>query len=409
METARSLAFPWLAALTLTASVGAQTVSLEKITGALSAMDISPDGRYIVGLADLDENLVPDGLYRLDTVLDEMLILPADANDAVAVSDDGSVIVGDMPDPGDGVEVAGMWTQATGWQSLGWLPDALNCPSRSNGYELSADGSVAVGLSWDGCSGRGFIWTEAGGMQELEPLANGGNRASVVSADGTLIAGFAQGTFNRTPAIWDGTTLAGTLIGLDGPDAEGEVLGMNRAGSVLLGTLWLGESAFEAVKWTQTAGTWEPQRIGEGSLLVGWAGDAMDIADNGTIVGFDFLMGNRRAWIQPRGVGELQELASWIEAHGGMVPDGYPLEVCQAITADGSVIIGHGFQGAWKVLIDWPCVGDLNDDDAVDVQDFLVLLANWNTDGPGADIAEPFDNVDVADFLGLLAAWGPCP
>jgi hypothetical protein len=92
-----------------------------------------------------------------------------------------------------------------------------------------------------------------------------------------------------------------------------------------------------------------------------------------------------------------------------MVSDGFPLEVCQAITTDGSVIIGHSFMGAWRVLIDWPCVGDLNDDDVVDVQDFLVLLANWGTDGPGADIGEPYDEVGITDFLGLLAAWGPCP
>ena len=135
----------------------------------------------------------------------------------------------------------------------------------------------------------------------------------------------------------------------------------------------------------------------------------MDIADNGTIVGFDRLMTTRRAWIQPKGTGPVLELVSWIESHGGFVSDGYPLEVCQAITTDGSIIIGHGFQGAWRVLIDWPCVGDLNDDDVVDVQDFLLLLASWGTGGPGADIGEPFDEVGITDFLGLLAAWGPCP
>ena len=95
---------------------------------------------------------------------------------AVAVSDDGQTVLGsDLPNP-DGVNgpVAALWKASTGtWQSLGYLPDALNCPSKSDGYELSADGSVAVGLSWDGCSGRGFRWTEATGMVELEGLANG--------------------------------------------------------------------------------------------------------------------------------------------------------------------------------------------------------------------------------------------
>lgn len=126
---------------------------------------------------------------------------------ATAVSDDGTTVLGDIPDPEspdpDLGETAAIWTAVGGWQSLGYLPNALECPSRSNGYELSADGSVAVGLSWDGCRGRGYRWTEATGMQELQfltPVGSGGDRASVLSADGNLIGGFAQGTQTRTPA-----------------------------------------------------------------------------------------------------------------------------------------------------------------------------------------------------------------
>ncbi|MHC4980773.1 MAG: hypothetical protein ACYTGT_17440 [Planctomycetota bacterium] len=348
---------PVLTVVLPTVSAGAQTVTFEKIRDALSAADMSPDGRFIVGASDLDGNLVPDGTYLLDTQSGVMTILPPLGLTAVAVSDDGTVVLGDIPDPeGIGSNVAAIWTEAMGWQSLGHLPNAGACPSRSDGYELSADGSAAVGLSWDGCSGRGFLWTAETDMLELEPLANGGNRASVVSADGMLIGGFAQGTFSRTPAIWDGATLAGTLLGPGGPDAQGEVRGISDDGTVLLGTLWLGELYYEAVKWTQGPSGWEPEKLGEGSILPGWAGNGMDIADNGTIVGFDTLMTSRRAWIQPRGTGPLFEIGSWIESHGGMVPDGYPLEVCQAITTDGRIIIGHGFQGAWRVLIDWPCV-----------------------------------------------------
>ena len=55
-----------------------------------------------------------------------------------------------------------------------------------------------------------------------------------------------------------------------------------------------------------------------------------------------------------------------------------------------------------------PCVTDLNDSGATDVDDLLALLAAWGTDGAGADIAAPNDMVDVNDLLGLLAAWGPC-
>ena len=55
------------------------------------------------------------------------------------------------------------------------------------------------------------------------------------------------------------------------------------------------------------------------------------------------------------------------------------------------------------------CPADLDGDDGlVNVSDLLVLLANWDTDGPGADIAEPNDLVEINDLLGLLSAWGEC-
>ncbi len=88
-------------------------------------------------------------------------------------------------------------------------------------------------------------------MVPLESLANGGNRASVVSADGSVIAGFAQGSFSRTPAVWDGTTLSGELLDPPNGDALGEITGIRDDGSVLLG-VWDGD----ATQWTNDGGTW---------------------------------------------------------------------------------------------------------------------------------------------------------
>lgn len=61
-----------------------------------------------------------------------------------------------------------------------------------------------------------------------------------------------------------------------------------------------------------------------------------------------------------------------------------------------------------------PCPADLTGagdvpDGMVDVTDLFRLLANWNTNGQGADLASPFDLVDVGDLFVLLAAWGNCP
>jgi hypothetical protein len=263
-------------------------------------------------------------------------------------------------------------------------------------YELSADGTAAVGLAWDGCSGTGFLWTEAGGTIALESLANGNNRASVVSGDGTLIGGFAQGSFSRTPAIW-GAFGNGQL--LDPPDGDvlGEVHGINDEGTVLLGE-WNGKP------FTWTEGDAAPDIFNP--VVPGWTGIAMDIADDGTIVGFDILGLARRAWIRPNG-GPAVLLEDYLEGLGVTNVPANGLEVCQAISTNGNVIIGHGlFTGAWIALL---CPADFANDGSVDIADLLEVLAAW---GPCDGCQEDLDDdgaVGISDLLSVLAAWGPCP
>ncbi len=370
----------------VTSSVSAQMVRFEMIPDGLGANDMSPDGRYIVGETDLDDNGFPDGLYRWDRATGEFTVLNPNGLGAVAVSDDGSIVVGDIADPtGVGTNVAALWDAVTmNWMSLGFLPNAGACPSRSDGYECSADGSVVVGLSWDGCSGRGFRWTAKTEMVELENLANGNNRASVVSADGSLIGGFAQGSFSRTPCIWDAEG-NGFLFEPNG-DALGEVYGMNDAGTILLGSYGPNDVGPEAVTWTGSGVNWTRTTIANGSLLPGWQGIPQDIADDGTIVGFDFLIGNRRAWIQPQGTGDLIDFKTWVENNGGTVPSGMNLEVLQACSTDGRYMCGHSFgTGAFLVTI-------LKPHDVA--ADLLTVTRGDLASGTADDLAES-DNSDV--------------
>ncbi|MFK7960827.1 MAG: lytic polysaccharide monooxygenase [Phycisphaerales bacterium] len=55
-----------------------------------------------------------------------------------------------------------------------------------------------------------------------------------------------------------------------------------------------------------------------------------------------------------------------------------------------------------------PCPGDVNADGAVGIGDLLSLLGGWGGNGPGADLAAPFDVIDTGDLISILAAWGPC-
>lgn len=399
--------------LTLAAHAG-ETASFQLIPGMRSANDLSADGRFIVGES------VSFAPYLLDRQTGVITNLPSPGFNPIAVSDDGQVVLGSLLDVDTGAEVAAIWKASTNtWQSLGYLPNANQCPSLSSAYELSADGTVAVGLSWDGCSGRGFRWTEATGMEELEGLANGGNRASVVSADGDVIGGFAQGSFSRTPSFWNSSG-SGELLDPPAGDAIGEVHGISDDGTILLGE-WNGD----AVKWTMPGMNMEV--LGAGQVLPGWTGIPLDIADDqGTIVGFDILLGNRRAWIQVAG-SSLKSLDGYVTTLGGVIPANTTLEVAQAISRDGRVIIGHGFNsGAWIIEItpepQLTCLGDVVGDDfsppgdgAVDGFDLAYLLGEWgrnpgsDADLVGDDFTPPADGmVNGFDLAVLLGAWGAC-
>lgn len=382
---------------------------------AASANDMSADGQWIVGSMDIDGDLIPDTGYRWDRVNNLFTMIEGEpigtgVEIVQAVSDDGGVVLGNIAGGFEGTEhTAGIWTDADGWTSLGFLPNAGSCPSKSSGYDISGDGTIATGLSWDGCNSRGFRWTQETGMQELENLAFGNNRASIMSSDGSVFAGFAQGVFNRTPATWDGDTLAGTLLD-PAAEFEGEFEGISDDGSVVLGSWWFGDADFVFDAGKVVNGT--ASRIGAGSLLPGWGGIPLDIADNGTIVGFDILHTNRRAWIQPKGEGDLIELVSWLESHGATVPAGARLEVCQAISADGRYIIGHtGGTPAWLITIDWgnDCAADLNDDGSLNFLDVSAFLAAFGNQDPIADFEADgnYNFLDVSSFLAGFSAGCP--
>ncbi len=113
----------------------------------------------------------------------------------------------------------------------------------------------------------------------------------------------------------------------------------------------------------------------------------MDIADDGTVIGFDFLIGNRRAWIQPQGTGDLVNLRTYFTSHGATVPQGLLLEVPQAISSDGHFIIGHGFgSGAWLATIFSDC--DFDGDVSCDIVDLdaLIMAIAAGTNDPQFDL-----------------------
>ena len=290
------------------------------------ANDVTPDGKVVVGTWNFGDGFI----WRWQEDPAPTIVL---GGDIVAVSDDGSVVAGNWNDPGLGATVAAIWTEAGGWQSLGWLDI---CGSRSTAYDISGDGTTVVGLGWKNCSGRGFRWTQATGMVELQSLVNGNNRCSAISGDGSALGGFAQGTFNRTPAYWDAST-AGVVLD---PNFEGEVYGFNEDGSASVGTLYFGSgSTYDA--FVRDAGTGVVTNLG--SLHSNWGGSATDLSEDGSVVvGYDVNGLSREAWVWTSSDGIIS-LNDRLAAGGITGID--PLYVCRAVSDDGKVIVGGGADG----------------------------------------------------------------
>jgi Tol biopolymer transport system component len=72
---------------------------------------------------------------------------------------------------------------------------------------------------------------------------------------------------------------------------------------------------------------------------------------------------------------------------------------------------GAAVRGIAFVAPDEPsnCPPDLNGNGAVEISDFLLLLASWGTSPEGPPDLDGDGIVAVGDFLILLANWGPCP
>ncbi|MFO0552043.1 MAG: hypothetical protein U0271_26895 [Polyangiaceae bacterium] len=241
---------------------------------------------------------------------------------------------------------AAFFHEPEGWNDLA-SPFPAGCDVNVGGaWDLSDDGAIVVGFMWDGCAPRAFRWVDddAGGVVQLLDVlgtpSTGGNlpptnRASVVSADGEIAAGFAQVDFiDRFPARWRADGSGELLDGLP-TDTPGEVLSISADGSVLAGL-----SGFDAFRWTEADGATLLPRLetalptdpmfanamsADGSMIWGGSGDAF----SGVPVAF--------VWTAAGGTRALEPI---ITALGLDLPLGFTLTNVLAASADGTVVLG---------------------------------------------------------------------
>ena len=228
------------------------------------------------------------------------------AND---LSADGSVVVGmsgQHPFREAQHGEAFRWTQGSGMVGLGELPGY----SYSHASGVSADGSVIVGQSWSGArvfsGGEAFRWTQGSGMVGLGDLPGGSTNSHAygVSADGSVVVGEASSAAGPEAFRW---TQEEGMIGLGdlaGGSFNSSANGISADGLVIVGS---GRSASgsEAFLWDATHGMRSLRDVlvndlGLGTTLTGWTlTSANDIsADGKFIVGSGINpSGNPEAWL----------------------------------------------------------------------------------------------------------------
>lgn len=324
------------------------------------------------------------------------------------VSRDGTVISGNTDV--DGHNEAALWLGGENWQALGGLSDT-GCPAFSNGYNISGNGQVIVGLGWDGCSARAFRWEAGTGMVDLGNLGPGSaSRANAVNFDGSVIVGWDDSLFDRRGARW----VNGVESLLVDNSEDGMYLGTAQAttpdGSIIVG----GEAGTDGDEIYEQAYIWTEVRGGKligklpggGSLARAFA---YAVSDDGELVaggsGGQFREGF--LWHESTGMVNLQD---YLLALGVTGLDGWMIGNVRAMSADGTKLAGwglnpNGLLQGWLVE-NLPRLGDSDADtvfDALDNCSEELNLDQRDTNGDGfGNICDPDLNNDlVINFLDL--------
>jgi uncharacterized membrane protein len=224
----------------------------------------------------------------------------------MAVSDDGSAIVGFSSRSLSIFRDTFRWTRESGMIGLG-TPDREFAPIA---WAVSGDGSVVVG----GSASRAFRWTAADGAKVIVNNAS----ARDVSADGTVVVGYVSDpleAFRWTAA--DGIRRLGPSTLADGISADG---------SVIVG--WTGGGAS---RWTAEGG-WEALggSFGRPELAVS--------GDGSVIVGRPSML-----WTPATGAVDLRE---FLLRRGVESVRGWTITSTNDVSADGRTIVGSGINPA---------------------------------------------------------------
>ena len=267
------------------------------------AYAVSYDGSHVVGSCSAGPGTSVAVRWKYATGIEAMEDLDPDQPgfaEALAISADGNEIAGIVDGCPCGMFGQGfLWSRREGMRGLGWLNDQERY-SRAAG--MSAGGEVVVGEAGPFFGRTAFRWTESSGMWSLGAIQS---RAEAVSADGTTIVGAASFDSGLIEAFrWTKPVRGeGGMVGLGdlpGGGVGSEALSVSADGSVIVGFADSEDGGTAAV-WYGDAGPFAVQDLLEdaGLDLTGWQ---LTVArgvswDGRTIVGVGSIDGVEQAWV----------------------------------------------------------------------------------------------------------------
>lgn len=332
--------------------------------------------RNIGGTADFPGPPVQISVYVVRVFLIGFICLSAARVDAAAtftplglfdgtgsraqdVSADGSVVVG-IAYSGNGPFSVFRWTS----QGTELRPSSVETAA------VSADGSIVVGAFPSPNGQEAFRWTIGGSFQGLGDLAGGEFRSAAVdvSADGNVVVGGGFTAVGVEAFRWTQPTGLVALGDFAGGETVSFATAVSGEGTVVAGYGTGPDSDRQAFRWTSATGM-----VGLGRLPNAVRSEAHAVsADGSVVVGRnDFRVGL---------AGVRSEAFRWTASEGmiGLADFQGPVvnTIAFDVSGDGSVIVGRSQVNENSAAFYWTAESGM-----VNLQDLLVSLGATNLDG----------------------------
>lgn len=302
--------------------------------------DVSANGHYVSGVA-----WGGDASYYWSSA-DGITFFPGDAQ---GISNDG-LIAGSFEGAFGGqgaVDLAGIWNKDTQtWQFLGENPETSEGTGDfySNAYGISGDGTTVVGMQWyPDWSVKAFKWTQEDGYTMIGNPIESNSRANGISADGSVIYGWAEPQGPRTPVVWHNDEIIYIDI-----NTMGEAFGASSNGQYVTGNV--DDSGFI---WSMEKGItiFEDELNDDGML------SPIAVTDDGTVfgfsaIGFPPMPDMRRAFVRhPNGL--METFNDYVFSRGWFDAEDWIFYAISAVTPDGNVLVGAAetSDGEWVSFV----------------------------------------------------------